>query len=179
MTAAPRGVAVVTDSTAYLPPDLVQRFGLTVVPLQVVVGGRSLAEGVEVDSSEVARALREWRPVTTSRPSPQAFAEAYHGLGVAEVVSVHLSADLSGTVDAARAAAKQVASDGVHVAVVDSRLLGMGLGFTPRPARCPGGPAGRGGGRAPPTRPPLRHRGRDLALRRHPGVPAPRRPDRC
>jgi len=127
-------VAVVTDSTAYLPPDLVQRFGLTVVPLQVVVGGRSLAEGVEVDSSEVARALREWRPVTTSRPSPQAFAEAYLGLGVAEVVSVHLSADLSGTVDAARAAAKQVASDGVHVAVVDSRLLGMGLGFTARTA---------------------------------------------
>jgi DegV family protein with EDD domain len=134
MTAAPRGVAVVTDSTAYLPPDLVQRFGLTVVPLQVVVGGRSLAEGVEVDSAEVARALREWRPVTTSRPSPQTFAETYLGLGVTEVVSVHLSADLSGTVDAARAAAKQVASDGVQVAVVDSRLLGMGLGFTARAA---------------------------------------------
>ena len=134
MTGAPRGVAVVTDSTAYLPPDLVERYRLTVVPLQVVVGGRSLAEGVEVGSDEVARALREWRPVTTSRPSPQTFAETYLSLEVPEIVSVHLSSDLSGTVDAARVAAKQVAARGVHVAVVDSRSLGMGLGFTARAA---------------------------------------------
>ncbi len=51
-------MAVVTDSTAYLPADAVERHGLTVVPLQVVVGGRSLAEGVEVTSDEVATALR-------------------------------------------------------------------------------------------------------------------------
>jgi DegV family protein with EDD domain len=122
-------VAVVTDSTAYLSADAVERHGLTVVPLQVVVGGRSLAEGVEVTSDEVALALREWRPVTTSRPSPQTFAETYRSLGAAEVVSVHLSADLSGTADAARVAARQVASEGIAVTVVDSRSLGMGLGF--------------------------------------------------
>ena len=58
------GVAVVTDSTAYLPPDLVAGSALTVVPLNVVVGGRSLAEGVEVTSAEVAEALRSWKPVT-------------------------------------------------------------------------------------------------------------------
>ena len=120
---------MVTDSTAYLPADVVERHGLTVVPLQVVVGGRSLAEGVEVTSDEVARALREWRPVTTSRPSPQTFAETYRSLGAAEVVSVHLSADLSGTADAARVAARQVAHEGIAVTVVDSRSLGMGLGF--------------------------------------------------
>jgi fatty acid-binding protein DegV len=68
MPGASGHVAVVTDSTAYLPADVVERHGLTVVPLQVVVGGRSLAEGVEVTSDEVALALREWRPVTTSRP---------------------------------------------------------------------------------------------------------------
>ena len=120
---------MVTDSTAYLPADVVERNGLTVVPLQVVVGGRSLAEGVEVTSDEVARALREWRPVTTSRPSPQTFAETYRSLGTTEVVSVHLSADLSGTADAARIAARQVAGEGIAVTVVDSRLLGMVLGF--------------------------------------------------
>src|SRR3954463_15250477 len=98
MTAAPRGVAVVTDSTAYLPPDLVDRFGLTVVPLQVVVGGRSLAEGVEVTSAEVAEARREGRPWTTPRPAPQTFVDTFRGLGTSQVVSVHLSADLSGTV---------------------------------------------------------------------------------
>jgi DegV family protein with EDD domain len=120
---------VVTDSTACLPADVAADHGLTVVPLQVVVGGRSLAEGVEITSDEVARALREWRPVTTSRPSPQTFAETYRSLGVAEVVSVHLSADLSGTADAARLAARQVADEGIAVTVVDSRSLGMGLGF--------------------------------------------------
>jgi DegV family protein with EDD domain len=127
------GVAVVTDSTAYLPPDLVDEHGLTVVPLQVVVGGRSLAEGVEVSSAEVAEALRSWRPVTTSRPSPQTFVETYRGLasaGAAGIVSVHLSGDLSGTVDAARVAARQVGPDGIDVEVVDSRSLGMGLGYT-------------------------------------------------
>ena len=122
-------MAVVTDSTAYLPADVVERHALTVVPLQVVVGGKSLAEGVEVSSDEVALALREWRPVTTSRPSPQTFAETYRSLGTNEVVSVHLSADLSGTADAARIAARQVAGEGIAVTVVDSRSLGMGLGF--------------------------------------------------
>jgi DegV family protein with EDD domain len=129
MPGAKGRVAVVTDSTACLPADVVERHGLTVVPLQVVVGGRSLAEGVDVTSDEVAQALREWRPVTTSRPSPQTFAEAYRSLGAAEVVSVHLSADLSGTADAARVAARQVADEKIAVTVVDSRSLGMGLGF--------------------------------------------------
>jgi DegV family protein with EDD domain len=130
MSAAQGRVAVVTDSTAYLPADMVDRYRLTVVPLQVVIGGRSLAEGVEVTSDEVASALRAWRPVTTSRPTPQTFADTYRRLAVPQIVSVHLSADLSGTVDAARVAARQVAQDGVHVVVVDSRSLGMGLGFT-------------------------------------------------
>src|SRR3982751_4032243 len=113
MSAAPPRVAVVTDSTAYLPPDLVEAYGLTVVPLQVVVGGRSLAEGVEVTSDEVAAALREWRRVTTSRPAPQTFVDTYRALGATQIVSVHLSADLSGTADAARLAAREMAAEGI------------------------------------------------------------------
>jgi DegV family protein with EDD domain len=124
-------VVVVTDSTAYLPPALVAEHGLTVVPLQVVVGGRSRAEGTEVTTDEVATALRERRPVTTSRPAPAVFAQTYRELaaaGAGAVVSVHLSGDLSGTVDAARTAAAEV-SDVVEVRVVDARHLGMALGF--------------------------------------------------
>ena len=126
------GIAVVTDSTAYLPAELVAEHGLTVVPLQVVVGGRSLAEGIEVTSDEVAQALRDWRPVTTSRPAPAVFAQTYRELaaaGTTGIVSVHLSADLSGTVDAARIAAAEVA-DVVAVTVVDARHLGMALGYS-------------------------------------------------
>jgi DegV family protein with EDD domain len=125
-------VAVVTDSTAHLPASLVAGRELTVVPLQVVVGGRSLVEGVEVSSAGIAEALRAWQPVTTSRPSPQTFVETYRDLaagGAAGIVSVHLSGDLSGTVDAARTAARIMREEGVTVEVVDSRLLAMGLGF--------------------------------------------------
>ena len=126
------GVAVVTDSTACLPPELIAETSVTVVPLQVVVDGRALAEGAAISGAEVAEALAAHRQVTTSRPSPQAFAETYRALvaaGAAEVVSVHLSGDLSGTVDAARAGAREVAEEGVQVLVVDSRSLGMGLGY--------------------------------------------------
>jgi DegV family protein with EDD domain len=125
-------VALVTDSTACLPAALVQEHGVTVVPLQVVVRGRSLAEGVEVSSAEVARALLEGEAVTTSRPAPQLFAETYRGLsvgGTSGIVSVHLSGELSGTVEAARIAARQVADDAIDVHVVDSRSMGMGLGY--------------------------------------------------
>lgn len=125
-------VAVVTDSTAYLPADLASDAAITVVPLQVVVGGRALAEGVEVTSAEIAEALRAGEAVTTSRPSPAELASLYRRLaaeGASAIVSLHLSADLSGTVDGARVAARQVAAEQIPVEVVDSRTLGMGLGY--------------------------------------------------
>jgi len=125
-------VVVVTDSTAYLPSGAAERLGITVVPLQVVLEGRSLAEGVDIGGERVARALKAGLTVTTSRPSSQAFVEAYQSLGAqgaTAIVSVHLSRDMSGTVDAARAAAREVSSTGLDVHVVDSRSMGMGIGF--------------------------------------------------
>jgi DegV family protein with EDD domain len=125
-------IAVVTDSTAYLPPALVADHDVTVVPLQVVLDGRSLAEGSEVTSAEVAAALRAGLLVTTSRPAPQVFVDTYRRLaeaGAQAIVSVHLSGELSGTADAARMAAREVAEGGSQVRVVDSRSLGMGLGY--------------------------------------------------
>lgn len=122
-------VALVTDSTAYLSDDVVQHHGIGVVAVQVVIGGTSHDEGTGVSSESVAEALREWRPVTTSRPSPQSFLDAYEAAaagGATGVVSVHLSADMSGTVGSAQLAAAE-ASIPVHV--VDSRTLGMAMGF--------------------------------------------------
>ena len=124
------GVAVVTDSTAYLPPGLAERYGVSEVPLHVVLGTRTGTEGREVSPQDVASALAERRvQVSTSRPTPGEFAELYRSLGVTSVVSVHLSAELSGTWEAAVLAAQEVEADGVQVRVVDSRLLAMGLGF--------------------------------------------------
>jgi DegV family protein with EDD domain len=122
-------IAVVTDSTSCLPPPDVAENGIHVVSLQVVLGNRALDELTETTPETVTQALREWRPVTTSRPSPELFAEAYRAAaarGAAGVVSVHLSAEMSGTYDSALLASKTAP---VEVRVVDSRLVGMGLGF--------------------------------------------------
>jgi DegV family protein with EDD domain len=125
-------VVLVTDSTAYLAPGVADELGIVVVPLTVVMDGTPFAEGVDIDGGEVARALEGDRTVTTSRPSPAAFVEVYERLradGATAIVSVHLSGDISGTVDAARLAAAEVAPSGLAVDVVDSRSLGMGMGF--------------------------------------------------
>jgi DegV family protein with EDD domain len=122
-------IAVVTDSTAYLSTELVQQLGVLVVPVQVVVAGHSYDEGTGISSDEVAEALRTWRPVTTSRPAPATFLAAYRAAaeaGATGIVSVHLSADISGTVGSARLAAGDAP---VPVRVVDSRTIGMAMGF--------------------------------------------------
>jgi DegV family protein with EDD domain len=123
-------VAVVTDSTAYLPEGLAEKYAIRVVPLHVVLGSWSGNEGTEVSPADVARALGERRvQVTTSRPTPGALAAAYRATGATEIVSIHLSSTLSGTADSARVAASHVAEFGIRVHVVDSRSLAMGLGF--------------------------------------------------
>ncbi|MGW4649121.1 DegV family protein [Kitasatospora sp. NPDC004289] len=123
-----RRIALLTDSTAYLPEEAVDRHRIAVVPLSVVVGDEVLADGVEISPKDVAEALRAKQRVTTSRPSPETFAEAYRAAaeaGFEAVVSVHISAELSGTVEAARLAAAEAP---LPVEVVDSRLVGMALG---------------------------------------------------
>ncbi|MEO3809993.1 DegV family protein [Sphaerisporangium sp. B11E5] len=122
-------VAVVTDSTAYLQPAEVEQLGIIVIPLQVIVGDRTLDDGTQIDVAGLAAALKDWSPVSTSRPAPQRFAEIYEeaaARGAREVVSIHLSGALSGTVDSARLAAQDAP---IPVDVVDSRSLAMGLGF--------------------------------------------------
>jgi DegV family protein with EDD domain len=124
-------VAVVTDSTAYLPDELTEAYGIHVVPLYVVLAGRSGREGWDIGPDEVARALTIRRQtVSTSRPTPGDFVAAYRRAldeGAERLVSIHLSSELSSTWDAARLAASQV---GEHiVTVVDSRSAAMGSGF--------------------------------------------------
>lgn len=123
-------VAVVTDSTAYLPPGVGEQYGVGEVPLHVVLGTRTGAETIEISPADVAQALSERRvSVTTSRPTPGEFVQAYRRTGSTCIVSLHLSASLSGTVEAAQLAAAQVAEEGIEVRVVDSQRLAMGLGF--------------------------------------------------
>jgi DegV family protein with EDD domain len=122
-------VGIVTDSTAYLPASVVAEHGIRVVPLQVVIGGTAYDEGAS-SAEAVAAALRSWTPVSTSRPGPAVFLDVYEQAaraGCDSVVSVHLSADMSGTYESAVLAARDAP---VPVRVVDSRSLGMGLGYS-------------------------------------------------
>ena len=122
-------IVLVTDSTSMLSADVVQAHDVTVVPLQVVVDSRSYDESTDSDAAMVADELRAGKPVSTSRPSPQAFLEVYEELargGADAIVSVHLSGEISGTCESARLAARDAP---VPVEVVDSRLVGVGTGF--------------------------------------------------
>jgi DegV family protein with EDD domain len=124
-------IALVTDSTASLPADVAAARDITVVPLQVVIGATSYDEGVDGGATPemLADALRAWTPVSTSRPNPHEMLEVYERLaadGATEIVSVHLSGELSGTVESAQLAARKAS---VPVLAVDSRQVGMGTGF--------------------------------------------------
>ncbi|WP_329131912.1 DegV family protein [Streptomyces sp. NBC_01476] len=123
-------VAIVTDSTAYLAPEPLTRHGISVVPLTVVIGDEAFEEGTEISAPAVAHALQRRHPVTTSRPSPAEFSAVYEAVaasGADAIVSLHLSADMSGTYDAALIAAKE---SPVPVRVVDTGVVAMALGFT-------------------------------------------------
>ncbi|MCK0113401.1 DegV family protein [Ornithinimicrobium sp. F0845] len=125
--------AVLTDSTACLPPELAEHAGVAVIPLHVQVGRSTLAEGVDITVAEVAELLRAGKEkVGTSRPAPGEFVVAFRDLVEAtacdSIVAVLLSSAISGTVEAAQLAAAAV-SEEVRVEVVDSRTLGMGMGY--------------------------------------------------
>lgn len=123
-------VVVVTDSTASLPPEVAAEHGIVVVPLQVVIGADVFDEGAEGATPElVAAALKDFRPVSTSRPTPAALLAVYEeqaALGATEIVSVHLSSDMSGTFESAQLAARDA---GVPVIPVDSRQVGVATGY--------------------------------------------------
>jgi DegV family protein with EDD domain len=128
-------VAVVTDSTASLPSAGVAERGIVVVPLQVVIGAQVYDEVLSDGATDgatpamVAEALREFRPVSTSRPTPSALLEVYERAaadGATEIVSIHLSGEMSGTFESAQLAARE-ASIPVHA--VDSRQVGVATGY--------------------------------------------------
>jgi DegV family protein with EDD domain len=124
------GVAVVTDSTADLPRDLVEELGIRVVPLSVTFGSETFISGVTIDHAGFYERLGASAQLpTTSQPTPAWFEEAYADCvddGLDAVVSLHVSSALSGTVALAQARAKEAE---LPVEVVDSRLVGGSLGL--------------------------------------------------
>lgn len=129
-------VAVVTDTTAYLPAEILDRHSIKLVPLYVVFGPDRIER--EWDITDYPAFFEELRGIdvlpTTSQPSLGDFIDVYEPLLAAGtgVVSLHLSGGLSGTVDSARQAAEQLERDGKggeHVRVIDSETAAGGLGM--------------------------------------------------
>jgi DegV family protein with EDD domain len=129
-------VAVVTDSTSYLPPELIDRHRIEVVPLYVVFGGDRTVPEIEItDYPAFFEELRTAEKLpTTSQPSVGDFRSTFEPLLAdgGEVVSVHISGGLSGTPEAARQAKEALTRDGrggERIEVVDSTTAAGGLGF--------------------------------------------------
>jgi DegV family protein with EDD domain len=121
----------VTDSTADLDDDEQERLGIRVVPLTVFFGDEALLDRVDIQPDEFYVRLRESRVFPrTSQPAVARFQEAYTDLaerGATEIISIHISSRLSGTLNAAQAAASTPPS-GCRVTTLDSRTVAGGLG---------------------------------------------------
>ncbi len=125
-------VAVVTDTTSYLPRELVERNGIEVVDLYIVFEGeRTERESSITDYPAFFEELRSAETLpTTSQPSVGDFMSAYEPLLAdgREIVSLHISGGLSGTADSARQA-KQSLDGGDRITVIDSTTAAGGLGI--------------------------------------------------
>lgn len=124
-------IRIVTDSTCDLPTEVVQQYGIQVVPLHIHAGKVQYLDGIDISRSEFYTRLPDFEThPTTAVPSPNKFRALYDSLaesGAAEVISIHISEALSAIVNVARIAASETASTLVHV--IDSRQLSLGTGF--------------------------------------------------
>jgi len=125
-------VRIVTDSTADLPPQLARHLGISVVPLSVIFGGEVYREGIDISHDLFYDKLIHGKVLpTTSAPSVGDFLEVYEPLlkETNEIVSVHLSSNLSATHENACQAVQVLADRGARIEVVDSRVVSLGLMF--------------------------------------------------
>lgn len=118
-------VVVVTDSSARLPADLLDKWGIRVVPLHILLDGTDLRDGVDDIPGDIHKLA-----ATTAAATPAELADAYQQAladsGADGVVAVHISSALSGT---CRAAERTAADLDPNVRVIDSKSAAMGTGF--------------------------------------------------
>jgi len=124
--------AMVSDSTAGLPPDYVERHAISIVPLYIKMGDNLLREGIEINPLEFYEKLPHTNPLpTTSQPSVGDFMQVYQAAinrGASSIISVHLSAGISGTINSATLAAQQF--PGIPIEIIDTRCASASHYFT-------------------------------------------------
>jgi DegV family protein with EDD domain len=125
-------IAVVTDSTTYMPPDLVKKHNISVAPQVLIWGDQTYKDGVDIESSEFFTRLKTAKVMpSTSQVAVVSFQEVFQDLiekGF-EVLALLVSSKLSGTVQSAMQAKELMGAAGEKVNVVDSQSVAMALGF--------------------------------------------------
>ena len=124
-------IGIVTDSTCDLPQELMEQYKILVVPVPIQFGTETFLDGVTIDQATFYRRVEQDGMLpTTSQPPPNAFVEAYRRLAdqADEIISIHVTGRLSGTLNSAIMAAEAVA-DNIKVYVFDSWAGSGGLGF--------------------------------------------------
>ena len=128
-------ISIVTDSTADIPISQAKELGITIVPLTVFFGDKAYLDNVELDNARFYAMLQSNRELPrTSQPSPAAFEEAYTRLvqeGAEGILSVHLSAKLSGTYQSACTALDMLSDETkkVPIEIIDSQSISAGMGY--------------------------------------------------
>jgi len=125
-------VAVLTDSTAYIPDPILKQYNIFTIPLFVVWNGQSLRDGVDITPQEFYQRLATAKTMpTTSQPSAQDMKDAFQNLldqGY-DVLGIFISSKLSGTVQSAHQALEMMPQAASRIAVVDSLSTAMAMGF--------------------------------------------------
>jgi len=125
-------VKIVTDSTAYLTPEEIARYDVHVVPLKIIFGADVYSEGVNITNEEFYRRIAKARTLpTTSLPSKSDFVKVYSELAQRghPILSIHLSSKLSGTVNSAMAARKELPQ--AQIEIVDALSVALRLLIAP------------------------------------------------
>ncbi len=123
-------VAVAVDSTAFIPPELVAKYNIHVIPQCLIWEGTTLLDGVDITPDEFYERLGTAKELpTTSQPSAGEFHEFFSRLAETNdsIVGVFISEYLSGTIASAKTAAEMMPD--FPIEIVDSRSASMGLGF--------------------------------------------------
>jgi DegV family protein with EDD domain len=124
-------IRIVTDSTCDLPADVIEELDITVIPLYINIGDQGYLSGVDITRTEFYTNLPDYENhPTTGTPGLNAFYTAFDALadqGATEILTIHISESLSGTVLVAQTAAEQY--ERVPVTVRDGGQLSLGTGF--------------------------------------------------
>ena len=123
-------VALVTDSTASIPQEYLERYGIRVAPQILVWGNETYRDGVDIQSSEFFERLSTAKVMpTTSQASPQSFHEIYQELLEQDysILTILISEELSGTLVSARQARDYFPEASIEI--IDSRTTAMAMGY--------------------------------------------------